>query len=169
MTADEQAVPGAPVTGRDRGDPLYRPLGAYAGLTAVFVAGFGGALWHAASRDRLPKRPDLFDLALLGVASHKLSRLVTMDEVTSFARAPFVEVSLGEDGDIEETPRGTGPRRALGELVSCPSCVGQWLTAVLFVGHLWAPRTTSAVSSIFVADTVSDFLHVAYRGLKDRA
>ncbi len=147
-------------------DPVYRPLGSYAGLTAAFLGIFGGALAHAAARERLLRRVDLVGVALVGVASHKLSRLVATDEVTSFARAPFVRVSAGEDGDVEEKPRGTGPRRAIGELVTCPSCVGQWLTAGLFVGHLWAPRTTRAVASIFVADTISDFLHVTYRGLK---
>ena len=84
-------------------------------------------------------------------------------------RAPFVDVRKGADGGVEEEPRGTGPRRALGELLSCPSCVGQWSAAGCVAGHLLAPRTTRAVASIFVADAISGFLHVAYRGLKERA
>jgi Protein of unknown function (DUF1360) len=150
-------------------DPAYRPLGTYAVLTAGFLGLVGAGIGHAARRNRLPPHMALVDLALVGVASHKLSRLVATDEVTAFARAPFVEVRPGKDGDIEEEPRGQGPRRAIGELITCPSCVGQWLAAGLFLGHLWAPRTTRAVSSIFVVDAISDFLHVGYRGLKDRA
>jgi hypothetical protein len=147
---------------------LYRPLGSYAALTALFIGGFGAMLGVSEARNRLPRRIALEDVVLGGVAAHKLSRLVATDEVTAFVRAPFVEVRQGEDGDIEEKPRGTGPRHALGELLSCPSCVGQWSAAGFIAGHLLAPRATRAVASIFVADTISDFLHVAYRGLKDR-
>ena len=157
------------VTRLSADNPVYRPLGTYVVLTASFLGLVGAGLGHAARRDRLPQRLGLADLALLGVASHKLSRLIATDEVTAFARAPFVEVKEGKDGDIQESPRGKGPRRAIGELISCPSCVGQWLAVGLFFGHLWAPRTTRAVSSIFVADAISDFLHIGYRGLKDRA
>ena len=168
MTA-AAATPGEDMTEVSEQDAVYRPLGSYAVLTAGFLGLVGASLGHAARRDRLPMRVSLADLALVGVASHKLSRLVATDEVTAFARAPFVEVRAGKNGDVEEEPRGKGPRRAIGELVTCPSCVGQWLAAGLFVGHLFAPRTTRAVSSIFVVDAISDFLHVGYRGLKDRA
>lgn len=148
---------------------LYRPLGSYATLTGLFLGGFGLVLGVAESRNRLPRRFALEDIVLGGVAAHKLSRLVATDEVTAFMRAPFVDVRPGDDGGVEEEPRGTGPRRALGELLSCPSCVGQWSAAGFVAGHLLAPRTTRAIASIFVADAISDFLHVAYRGLKERA
>jgi hypothetical protein len=148
---------------------LYRPLGSYATLTALFLGGLGAVLGVSEVRNRLPRRVALEDILLGGVAAHKLSRLVATDEVTAFLRAPFVDVREGEDGEVEEEPRGTGPRRALGELLSCPSCVGQWSAAGFVAGYLLAPRTTRAVASIFVADAISDFLHVAYRGLKDRA
>jgi Protein of unknown function (DUF1360) len=166
---DATVTQGEDVTRLSADNPAYRPLGTYAVLTAGFLGLVGAGLGHAARRNRLPCRMGLADLALVGVASHKLSRLVATDEVTAFARAPFVEVARGKDGDIEEEPRGQGPRRAVGELITCPSCVGQWLAAGLFFGHLWAPRATRAVSSIFVVDAISDFLHVGYRGLKDRA
>lgn len=166
MTAER---PGEDAVTVSEDDPVYRPLGSYAVLTVVFLGLVAASLRAAANGGRLPRHVKLVDVAVLGVASHKASRLVATDEVTAFFRAPFVEVSEGKDGDIEEKPRGKGPRRAIGELVTCPSCVGQWLAAGFFVSHLWAPRATRAVSTIFVADAVSDFLHVGYRGLKDRA
>ena len=162
------ALDGTEVTEETAGK-LYRPLGTYALLTGTFLAGFGAVLVAAETRDRVPRRIGLADIALVGIASHKLSRLVATDEVTAFVRAPFVEVRTGEDDEIEEEPRGRGPRRAFGELLTCPSCVGQWAAVGFLASHLWAPRATRTLASVFVADTISDFLHVAYRGLKDRA
>ena len=165
MTA---AVEGTEVT-EVSADKPYRPLGSYALLTGTFLAGFGAILAVAEARNRLPRPIGLADIALVGIASHKLSRLVAIDEVTAFVRAPFVEVRTGEDDDLEEEPTGRGPRRAVGELLTCPSCVGQWAAAGFVASHLWAPRATRTIASVFVADAISDFLHVAYRGLKDRA
>ena len=159
------AVDGTEVTD----DELYRPLGTYALLTGTFLAGFGGVLAVAEARNGILRQIGLADIALVGIASHKLSRLVAKDEVSAFVRAPFVEVRVGEDDEIEEEPTGRGPRRALGELLTCPSCVGQWAAVGFVASHLWAPRATRTVASVFVADAISDFLHVAYRGLKDRA
>jgi len=111
----------------------------------------------------------LYDLALAGIAGHKLSRLIVTDEVTAPLRAPFVVVSEDQEGDKKEEPRGNGPRRAIGELVTCPSCVGQWTTAAFVLGLVTAPRVTRLAGSVFAADAISDFLHVAYRASKDRA
>ena len=150
-------------------EELYRPLGSYVGLTVLYLTVFGSALGLAAAQRRLPERFSAADLVLLGTAGHKISRLVAKDEVTAFIREPFVVVREDEEGDPAEEPHGRGPRRALGELLSCPSCVGQWAAAGLCTSLIWAPRTTRFVASVFVVDTVSDFLHVAYRGLKRRA
>ena len=70
----------------------------------------------------LPERPRAADLLLAGVATHKLSRLLTKDRVTSFIRAPFTryEQPAGH-GEVEEEPRGSGLRLAIGELLVCPS------------------------------------------------
>ena len=162
------ALEGTEVT-EETADELYRPLGTYAVLTGTFLAGFGVLLAAAEARNRLPRQVGLTDIALVGIASHKLSRLVAKDEVTAFARAPFVEVRTAENDEIEEEPRGRGPRRAFGELLTCPSCVGQWAAVGFLAGHVWAPRATRTVTSLFVAETISDFLHVTYRGLKARA
>ena len=67
-----------------------RPLGGYAALMAAYAtatAGFG--TWFRASGRKLPERVDPGDLALVAVATHKLSRIVTKDRVTSTVRAPF--------------------------------------------------------------------------------
>jgi hypothetical protein len=150
------------------GEKADRPLVPYSSLMAAFLGTFGGLLTVSAARGRLPDRLSAYDLVLAGVAGHKLSRLIVTDEVTAPLRAPFVTVSENQ-GDVEEEPRGDGFRRAIGELVTCPSCVGQWATAGFVTGLLTAPRMTRAIGSIFVADAVSDFLHIAYKAGKDRA
>ncbi len=95
-------------------------MAAYGGLV---VAGFGAA-GRRTDATRLRAR----DLALLGTATFKLSRLITRDHVTSVVRAPFVEYQGGAGhGEVEETPRGEGIRRAVGELLVCPYCISLWI------------------------------------------
>jgi hypothetical protein len=113
-----------------------RPLGAYAGLIALFHALLGGEIAAARRQGgRLPERLDLQDTVLLGVATHKLSRLLTKDMVVSALRAPFTtfEGNAG-DGELQEGARGTGLQHALGELLTCPFCFGQWVLALLAYG-----------------------------------
>jgi hypothetical protein len=158
------------VSDRDaRKKPENRPLGAYSALMGAFSALFGGAIAFADARRRLPDRPALADIALAAVAGHKLARLIATDEVTSPIRTPFVETRLDDDGEMIEQPAGTGIRRAFGELLTCPSCVGQWTCAAFFAGMLHSPRQTRAVASIFAADAISDFLHTAFHAAKARA
>jgi Protein of unknown function (DUF1360) len=144
-----------------------KPLGAYALLAAAFNAGFAGALF--ARRRDLPERVSAGDLALLTVGTHKLSRLIAKDKVTSPLRAPFVryEEDAGPS-EVSETPRGSGLRKAIGELISCPFCIGQWVAAAALFGLLVAPRTTRFVASLFAIMTGSDFLQLAYKAAQDK-
>src|SRR4051812_7980803 len=58
------------------------PLAGYALTTLIF-----NALLVRILRSRV--KLDGRDILLLGVATHKLSRIITKDAVTSFLRAPF--------------------------------------------------------------------------------
>ncbi len=147
-----------------------RPLGSYAVLTGIYGAGFAGSLLALRGRHhRLPERLTASDLLLLGIATHKLSRLIAKDKVTSFIRAPFTrfQESSGQ-GEVEEEPCGHGLRLALGELLVCPYCLAQWIATALTVGLVGAPRLTRLVVSVFVAHTVSDFLQIAYRAAEEQ-
>lgn len=148
-----------------------RPLAAYAGLSATFVVSMAAAAagLRAGGR-RLPERPAVTDMIVAGIATHKLSRLLTKDKVTAFARGPFTrfQASSGH-GEVEEEPRGHGARYAIGELLVCPYCVAQWIAAAYAVGLVAAPRQTRFVGSIYVAQTLSDFLQLAYKAAEDRA
>jgi hypothetical protein len=149
----------------------HPPLAAYALLTAGFGAAVGGTLLGLRARGReLPERPGAADIALAGVATHKVSRLLAKDRVTSFLRAPFVryEGSSGQ-GEVSEEARGTGLRLAIGELVHCPYCLAQWVAAAFACGLVAAPRLTRFVAGIYAAETMSDFLQLAYAAAEERA
>lgn len=148
-----------------------RPLAAYAGLTASFGLALGAAVAALrVSRRELPERPRAGDLVLAGIATHKVSRLLAKDRVTSFVRAPFTRYQEpAGHGELEEQPRGTGIRLALGELLVCPYCLAQWVAATFAVGLVAAPRGTRFVAGIYVAETLSDVLQLAYRSAEDRA
>lgn len=139
----------------------HRPLAAYALLTAAFGALFGGGT--AAVHDRLPDRPRATDVALAGVATYKISRLVAKDRVTSVLRAPFTRYE-GDAGpsEVSEQPRGRGLQLALGELLVCLYCIGQWVAAALALGQIAAPRTTRFVAGTFAAYALADALQMAH-------
>jgi hypothetical protein len=149
----------------------HRPLAGYAGLTAAFGGTLGAALAALRVTGReLPESLSARDLALAGIATHKISRLLAKDKVTSFIRAPFTryEEPAGH-GELEEAPRGNGARYAIGELLVCPYCLAQWVAAGFVVGLVAAPRATRLVAGIYAAETLSDFLQLAYKAAEDRA
>jgi hypothetical protein len=146
------------------------PLASYATVLVVFNALFGGALLAARRSGReLPERVSDRDVLAIGVASHKLSRLIAKDKVTSPIRAPFTEYE-GEGGpaELEETSRGSGIRRAVGDLLICPFCLGLWVVAGFSLGLLFVPRVTRFVAAVFSALTVSDFLQIAYKAAEEK-
>jgi hypothetical protein len=145
-----------------------RPLAAYALLIGAYNLGLASVLGASQRAGRpLPERVSLADLLLLGVATHRLSRLLAKDSVTSVLRAPFTEFQgMTGASEVNEKPRGTGLQRALGELLTCPFCMGQWVGMGFACGLLLAPRATRFVASAFATVTISDFLQFAYDAIK---
>ena len=149
----------------------HRPLAGYAALSAIFVAAAAGSLFAAwRRRGELPAGYGVWDLVTVGAASHKLSRLLAKDKVTSFVRAPFVryEEPAGH-GELSEDPRGEGLRMATGELLNCPYCLGLWSASALGIGLVGTPRLTRLIAFTFTAETVSDFLQLAYTRAEEAA
>lgn len=146
-----------------------QPLGGYAVLTATFlgaVSVFAG--WLNRSGRELPESVAPGDLALITVATHKASRLITKDRVTSAVRAPFTELEgRGGPAEVEEHARGHGLRRAVGELLICPYCLSMWIAAAFAAGLIIAPRATRWVASTFAVQFGSDVLQVAYKQLEN--
>ena len=146
------------------------PLAAYATFAAVFHGAMAGAVAAAKRSGRdLPNRVEPADVVTIGAASYQLSRLIAKKKVTAFVRAPFTELEgKGRPAELEERPRGSGMRRAFGELLVCPYCLGLWASGGFHVGLLFAPRATRFTASVLTAMSISDFLQVAYRAAEER-
>jgi hypothetical protein len=152
----------------DRPDQVERndaaPQGSYAAFVAAYNLAFAGALLAARLTGRKLPAPGLDDVALFGVATHKLSRLLAKEKVTAPLRAPFAEYAQkGGPAEVEERPRGRGARRAIGELVTCPYCLDQWVASGFAVASVFAPRATRLTASVFATVAIADFLQIGYR------
>jgi len=149
----------------------HRPLGGYTVLSTGFGVAFVGALLAARRTGRpLPERIGLGDIALAGIATHKLSRLIAKDKVTSFIRAPFTRFQeKAGHGELEEQPRGSGLRLATGELVGCPYCLAQWIAAAFAVGFVYAPRLTRLLAATSTIHALADAAQLAYSAAESRS
>ncbi|MBV8233331.1 MAG: DUF1360 domain-containing protein, partial [Planctomycetaceae bacterium] len=148
-----------------------RPLGGYIALLGIYGALTGAsALAVRSLRRELPARIEPADIALLAVATHKLSRLLTKDPVTSPFRAPLTAFE-GQSGPAEvgERPRRRGFLHAAGELVTCPFCVGQWVATAFMTGLLLAPRLTRVVAAGMTVVAAADALNLGYNAAQQRA
>ena len=135
----------------------------YATLLAFYLTSVGVLTGIAAEQKRLPRKFSVLDIALLGIATHKLSRIVAKDRITGILRAPFVSyIRSAGAGEVEEEPRGHGFQRGIGHLMSCPYCMAPWCATALGFGVLFAPRVTRFFAGILVSVATSDFLHRAY-------
>jgi Protein of unknown function (DUF1360) len=139
------------------------PYEAYATIAGIFLGGLAGV---AALSRRSPPSTAL-DLAVLGAATFKVSRTLTRERVGSFVRQPFVEgdADTGED----EHPAGTGFQRAIGELVTCPRCLGTWSAAVLASTQMLSPRFGRLLIWSLGASAANDFLQASFAALCAKA
>jgi hypothetical protein len=137
-----------------------RPLPEYAGLATAFWLLFGAFLTR--KRDRLPERIAFGDLGRIALSTYKLSRLIAKDDVTSFMRAPVTEDAEGQE------PKPEGAARAIGELLTCPYCIGLWIASGLSYGHVLFPRETRFATTIFSAHAIADFLNAGFVALREQ-
>ena len=147
-----------------------RPLGGYATLMGVY--GAGGAAGAVALRRRNRPLPDVraVDIVLVGIATHKMARRMSKDSVTSPLRAPFTRYEgVSGPAELQERVRGKGLQKAVGELISCPFCLSQWVATGFVFGLVTAPRATRWAASVFASLALADFLQFAYAWAEQRA
>ena len=147
------------------------PLSSYGVLAGIFNLIFAIFLLVARVTGRpIPERIEARDVALLGMAVHKVSLVGSQDAVTSPLRAPFTEVQEKESPKkLDEKPRGEGLQRSVGELLTCKFCLGVWVASFFTYGLVLVPRLTRLVAAVFAVVTVSDHLHQIYKALMNRA
>jgi hypothetical protein len=143
-------------------DPTAKD-GGYAVLTATFLLGTTSALIGLDRTGKLPRRIELGDLALLGVATYQLSRTITRDRVTAFMRRPVArETGPAGRGEVRSEPRGGGTRKALGELAICPFCMTQWVALGLVISLCVAPRATRFAAGVLTVRTVAEIINLGH-------
>lgn len=147
-------------------------MAGHATLLAIFSTGVSAVMVAFRRSGRaLPERVPPGDLALMSIATYKLSRLISKDKITGFLRAPFTRYK-GESerpSEVEEDPRGQGFQRAVGELLVCPYCLAQWVGTAFVSLYLFSPRLARLTASLFAIVSGSDVLQLAWVAVDKRA
>jgi hypothetical protein len=147
-----------------------QPLAGYAGAVTVFAGAAAAVAGVALVTGRRVPRVSAGDVVLMAAATHKLSRLIAKDAVTSPLRAPFTRFDgPAGDSEVNELVIGEGAAHTVGELLTCPFCLSVWIAGFLCAGLTFAPRMTRMTrlgAAGLAAVAGADFLHLAYDGAK---
>ena len=138
--------------------------GDYGAINAAYLTLFAGMLAATSRRGAqpIPAR----EIVPLGVATFALSKVVAREKIGTWLREPFVE----EDAEHRPgSPRGHGIRHAVGELMTCPRCVGAWAALGLVSLRTLSPTAGRTATTMLAASGVSDFLHAGFRLAADSA
>jgi uncharacterized protein DUF1360 len=144
-------------------------LRGFSGSLAAYAASVGTLLLGGAlGGRRLPERYAASDVVIGGLAVHKFTRLVSKSSVASPLRAPFTEFEgAAGSGEHVESARGDhGVRHTVGELVTCPFCLGVWVSTAYVAALTLAPRPARAWAALFAVNAVSDALQQGYARLR---
>jgi Protein of unknown function (DUF1360) len=147
-----------------------RPLAGDLGAMGVYVGlvSAAAAAVRASSRE-LPERIPVGDAFLLTVATFRLARRIAKDPVTSPIRAPFVrfEGASGHAEVAEEVREHGGAKHAVGELLTCPFCLAQWVGTGFVFGYVTAPKATRLAALTMTMVAGSDILQFVYDAVQN--
>jgi hypothetical protein len=148
-----------------------RPLSGYLTAMGVYASAVAGlTLLGRRLGLRPPEQISPWDVTLLGMATHRVTRTVSKDAVVSPIRAPFTTFSGPQaPGELHEEVRTDSHlRHAVGELLTCPFCLAQWVATGFAAGLVFAPRATRLVAATFASIAVSDFLQYGYSAVQSK-
>lgn len=131
-------------------------------LSILFLGGLGVLAWVVERGGKGLQLTNLtvFDIVLIGFATFRLGRMVSYDRIMDPVRAPFTKVVADSSGEGKTiAPRGTGFRQSIGQLISCPICVGTWVAAFLVLMMLIAPDGTRIFLYILGAVALAELLN----------
>ena len=171
----------APTHRDDEQSPVEELARAYDPDEAVNLSGSAGslmtyavgvatlALIGRATGAGLPDRYSLVDVALGGVATHKFSRLLSKSSVASPLRAPFTRFRgpAGSSEHVEEARGEHGVRHTVGELLTCPFCLGVWVSTGYVAALALAPRPARTWAAVFAVTAISDSLQHVYAKVRE--
>ena len=149
-----------------------RPLGGLLGAMGVYstVVAAGAAVLRASGR-KLPGRIPAGDAVLLTIGTFRLARRIAKDPITSPIRAPFTAYrgTSGEAEITEEVREHGGVKHAVGELITCPFCLAQWVATAFVFGYVAAPRATRLAALTMTMVAGSDVLQFVYDSIQNGA
>ena len=99
--------------------------------------------------------PDWWTLALLGLASYRIYRLIAMDTLLDIPRAWLVRLPPGWRAGMM-LPGGY--RGQLAEFLVCPWCLGFWVALAWWAAWTQWPHGTLIVAAPFAISAVVGFL-----------
>src|SRR3954449_4777944 len=146
-----------------------RPLAGDLGAMGVYMGVVSAATAAVrASGRQLPDRIPVGDALLLTVATFRLARRIAKDPVTAPIRAPFTrfEGASGHAEVAEEVREHGGVKHAVGELVTCPFCLAQWVGTGFVFGYVTAPKATRLAALTMTMIAGSDVLQFVYDGIQ---
>lgn len=99
-------------------------------------------------------------LVLFSLATFRLARTISFNEIAEPLRAPFTTVEKDSCGAGDNVhPAGGGIMYAIGSLISCPICTGVWSALMLYTLYtFWTPVGTVLVYVLAFAGA-SEIIH----------
>lgn len=120
----------------------------------------------------VPTTIEPWEFVLLGLASFRLIRLFTYDQVMRVVRDWFLitEEKVGEDGVtylVRKKPLNGG-RRSLSDLFSCPWCMGMWVSYFVVFFYFLFPAMRYLVLILALAG-VASAIQIVMNGIGAKA
>ena len=139
-----------------------RALGYLSAMGVLGSSFLGAAGLHRLRGSQLPDAYGSHDLLLGALATHKFTRLLAKDSVTTPLRAPFTtyEGAAGS-AEVNESPKD-GHLHTVGELLTCPFCLAPWVSSAYVLTLGLSPRVARAWAAVFSIVAASDFLQHGY-------
>lgn len=138
------------------------PIGSYVLLASVLLGITNGALLYLRRNKLFLPKPTVLDLALIGLGTARLSRLITRDKVMRPLRAPFTVAEGNGAGEVKEHAKGSGFTRAAGELITCPRCTAVWAASCLSLTYFASPSVGRFAGLVLSSSLISDFTNRAF-------
>src|SRR5688500_7331287 len=146
-------------------DPEQRERLAYVTLVSLFL-GLLGLFISREQKERQEFDPHPRDIVLIALATFRAGRVAAYERVTEPFRDP-VTATVPDEYDAGENvvAEGTGVHKAIGDLVSCPICVGTWVASGLVYGLRVAQGPTRLVAAIPGGSRRAEMLNAATEAL----
>lgn len=139
-------------------------------LASTFIGVFGLFAFLLSTKKVKTVKLTAYDVMALVFSTLRIGRMMAFDKVFEPFRSPVAVTKPDESGAGDTTaPKGSGIRRSLGELMTCPICAGTWVAAGLVYGIHLAPTATrlfiTFMGTIGMAEVLNDLTeHLSWTG-----